>query len=200
MKKLYAMLAPVCGVMFVISSAQAQFYKLHNADFGGGAIGQFTTPLPAQNPSDVVQGTGSSFGGMFTLRAHPVPFAGLEFNYGFTEYTQYYTAPAYTARLHNDAHEATAAYLFHPHFRKLQPFIAVGGGYIDFVPSQGTNQWRGTGLVEIGTDIPTSNPHMGFRVQGRQFIYRAPNFFQPALASRVWVATTEPSLGVWYRF
>ncbi len=188
------------GFSIAVASANAQFYKLHNTDIGGGAIGQFTTDLPASNPSNVTQNTSNSFGGMFTLRTHPVSWAGLEFNYGFTEYHQYYTAPTYTASVKNDAHEATAAYLFHPHFRKLQPFVAVGGGYIDFVPQTGQNQWRGTGLVEAGLDIPTSNPHMGFRVQGRSLIYRNTNFEQPALASRQWVATSEPSVGVWYRF
>jgi hypothetical protein len=184
-------------------TAQAQFYKLHNADIGGGAIGQFTTALPAQNSSNVQDFTTNSFGGMFTLRDHPVSWAGVEFNYGFTEYHHDYSIyPSGTAQTKNDAHEATAAYLFHPHFRNLQPFIALGGGYIDFVPVQtgGQNQWRGTGLVEVGLDIPTSNPHMGFRVQGRELIYRSPDFGQSNIASRDWVATAEPSFGVWYRF
>ena len=203
MKKFPYALTVVCGLAFAAGSAQAQFYKLHNADIGGGAIGQFTTALPAQNSSNVQNFTTNSFGGMFTLRDHPVSWAGLEFNYGFTEYHQYYqTYPSGSAQTKNDAHEATAAYLFHPHFRSLQPFVAVGGGYIDFVPvsTGGQNQWRGTGLVEVGLDIPTSNPHMGFRMQGRELVYRAPDFYQSNLASRTWVATSEPSFGVWYRF
>ena len=68
------------------------------------------------------------------------------------------------------------------------------------MPANGQNQWRGAGLVELGFDIPTSNPHFGFRVQGRELIYRAPNYNQPALASKAWVGTSEPALGAWYRF
>ena len=200
MKMSPCLLAPLCGLAIAAASAQGQFYKIHNADIGGGAIGQFTTTLPAGNSSAVTNDTGNSFGGMFTFREHPVAWAGIEFNYAFNDYAQYYTAPTYTARTRNTSHEATAAYLFHPHFRKLQPFVGVGGGYIDFVPNLGQNQWRGTGLLEVGLDIPTSNPHFGFKVQGRELVYRQPDFYQPIIAGRQWVATSEPSVGVWYRF
>ena len=201
MKMYYRLAAALCGFALASLSAQAQFYKLHNTDIGGGVIGQFTTPLPAGNASDVTQYTQDSLGGMFTVRTHPKPWAGVEFNYAYNRYSQYYTAPTYTARLQNNTHEATAAYLFHPHFRKLQPFVAIGGGAIDFAPiGSGSNQWRGAGLVEVGLDIPTSNPHFGFKVQGRELIYRAPNFGEPLLASREWTSTAEPSAGVWYRF
>ena len=199
MKMLTRVYAPVCLIMATAGSAHAQFYKLHNVDIGGGAIGQFTTPLTTNNPT-IVQGTNDTLGGMFTVREHPVSWAGVEFNYGYHRFSEYFNAPTYQARTKTNAHEATVAYLFHPHMRKLQPFVSVGGGAIDFIPSSGQNQWRWTGLVEAGLDIPTSNPHFGFRLQGRSLIYRAPNFKQPNLASKSWVATNEPSLGVWYRF
>jgi hypothetical protein len=211
MKMSHRLLAPLCGFILTAVTAQAQFYKLHGADIGGGAIGQITTPLPANNPTTVNQESTDSFGGQFSLREHPVPWAGIEFNYAYTEYTQYYqgfptTGGGYTAAVHNDVHEATAAYIFHPkshflHPLKAEPFLSLGGGYLDFIPTNsGSNQWRGTGLVEVGFDIPTSNPHMGFRVQGRELIYRQPDFYQSDLASRTWVATSEPMFGVWYRF
>ena len=166
---------------------------------GANAIGQFTTPLTSSNAS-IVQGTTDSFGGLFSMREHPFPFAGVEFNYAYTEFTETYAASTYTAKPHTDMHEATAAYLFHPHFFHFQPFLAVGGGGLDFVPYLGKNQWRGAGLVEAGFDIPTSNPHFGFKVQGRALIYRDPNYYQANLGSKTWVATTEPSLGTYYRF
>jgi len=214
MYKFTRVFAPLCALALAAASSQAQFYKLHGADIGGGAIGQFTTPLPDHGTTSVDQKSTSSFGGMFSLREHPVSWAGLELNYSYTEYTQYYTgytAPtggsyAYSAKAHNDVHEATAAYIFHPkahflHPYKVEPFVSVGGGYLDFIPTNGgSNQWRGTGLVEVGFDIPTSNPHMGFRVQGRELVYREPNFNQPNLAARTWVATSEPMFGVWYRW
>ncbi len=184
--------------------ANAQIYKLHNADVGIAATGQFTTTLTSNSP--VYQRTTDSPGLVFTLRDHPVAWAGVEFNYGFTRYSQRYTYAVgntgSTATLNegNSVHEATAAYLFHPHFRKLQPFIGVGGGALDFMPDQGSNQWRGSGLLEAGLDIPTRNPHFGFRMQGRSLIYRAPNFNIVGASSRSWVVTTQPSAGVYIRF
>jgi hypothetical protein len=205
--KWFRTLTPLCVLALAATCSQAQFYKLHNADIGGSAIGQFTTPVTINNPA-IVQNTSDTFGGEFTLRDHPVAWAGIELNYAYTEFNETYSftgnginSTSYTNKIRTDAHEATAGYLFHPHFRKLQPFVTIGGGSIDFVAQPvGHDQWRGTGLVELGFDIPTSNPHMGFRVQGRSLIYRAPNFSQPLLASKSWVVTDEPSFGAWYRF
>ena len=193
-------LTSLCAFFLAATAAQAQFYKIHNGDIGGGALGQFTTPLTSTY-TGVTQSTRDSFGGYFTIRDHPVSWAGIEVNYGYTRFSELYSATTYSANPKTNMHEATAAYLFHPHFRKLQPFISIGGGYIDFLPANtGQNQWRGTGLVEAGFDIPTSNPHFGFRVQGRDLIYRAPNFQQATLGSKTWVNTEEPTFGVWLRY
>lgn len=98
-------------------------------------------------------------------------------------------------------HEGTAAYLFHPHFRHLQPFVGLGGGAIFFNPSNGVQyQYRGTGLLELGMDLPTHNPHLGFRLTGRSLLYRAPNFYSASLSSSRWVSTEQPAASVYYRF
>lgn len=195
----------LCLAIFAmaVTAADAQVYKLHNADVGVSATGQFTTTLTSD--SSAVQQTTMSPGFIVTLRDHPVAWAGVELNYGFTRYSQRYTFPSGNGGTNylsdsNSVHEATAAYLFHPHFRHLQPFVGIGGGALGFMPTLGANQWRGAGLVEVGMDIPTRDPHVGFRVQGRSLIYRAPNFGIANVSSRSWVATTEPSAGVYIRF
>ena len=181
-------------------AAHGQFYKLHNVDLGVSAVGPFTKTLNSNSAS--VQRTTDTTGFLFSMREHPFAWAGVEFNYGYSKYSQTYTAPAASARVSTYNHEATAAYLFHPHFRKLQPFVGVGGGAIDFLPAAGvaSNQWRGAGLLEAGLDLPTRNPHLGFKVQGRSLFYRAPNFYNPAISSASWVATVEPSAGAYWRF
>ncbi len=181
-------------------AAQGQFYKLHNVDLGVNAMSPFTKSLT--NDSNSVQRTTDTTGFLFTMREHPFAWAGVEFNYGYSKYSQVYTAPSANARVNSYNHEATAAYLFHPHFRKLQPFVGVGGGAIDFLPAGGavSNQWRGAGLLEAGLELPTKNPHLGFKVQGRSLFYRAPNFYSSLVSSRAWVATVEPSAGVYWRF
>ena len=190
----------LCLPITAAAAAQGQFYKLHNVDLGVNATGPFTRTLTSESNS--VQSTTDTTGFLFSLKEHPFAWAGVEFNYGYSKYSQVFNTPTESARISTYNHEATAAYIFHPHFRSLQPFVAVGGGAIDFLPAgnAASNQWRGAGLLEAGLDLPTHNPHLGFRVQGRSLFYRAPNFYNPAVSSRSWVATVEPSAGVYWRF
>lgn len=199
---------PLALVLTAVS-AQAQFYKLHNADVAVGGIGQFTTPLSSDGYT--VNGfnqqfTSDSAGALVSFRDHPVAWAGVEVNYSFTRFSQDYlyfkpgSPDVNSYKQPGDVHETTAAYMFHPHFRHLQPFVNVGGGALDFVPDGVYHQWRGAGLLETGLDIPTSNKHFGFRVQGRTLYYRAPNFGNPTISTRSWVVTEEPSLSAYLRF
>ena len=136
-----------------------------------------------------------------------MPGPGVEFNYVYTFFSQRYeyTKPGFGDRfpltVANGVHEATGAYMFHPHFLHLQPFVNIGGGALDFNPrGVGAYQWRGAGLLETGFDIPTHSKHVGFRIQGRSLYYRAPNFYIPQVSTRSWVVTTEPSVSSYIRF
>jgi hypothetical protein len=205
MKKLSTCIAILGLTAFATLAAQAQFYKIHNADVSVGASSPFDTTLVQNAPGN--QGITETTGFLFSFKEHPVSWAGIEVNYGYDKYSEhfYYTNPNGTGgfvRTGTDMHEATGAYIFHPHFKHLQPFMTLGGGAIDFEPvnGRGFHQWRGTGLVEAGLDIPTSNPHFGFRIQGRDLIYRAPNFGTPVISTKSWISTAEPALSVWVRF
>ena len=99
-----------------------------------------------------------------------------------------------------DQHELTAAYLIHPKHIPFQPFIGIGGGSIDFSPSNASNQWRGAGLLESGFDMRTHNPHLSFRIEGRSLYYRSPNFYQPAISTRSWRVTEQPTISAHYAF
>ena len=205
-------------------SAHAQFYKLHGVTVLVGATGPFDTQLSSNPSSGSYQVSGSNGGvlnetvsnqqqfttnsvGLVTsLQFHPRPWAGIEVNYGYRTYSEIYqfnyssTTIPQTSRVRTSSHEATGAYEFHPRHIPFQPFVNVGGGAIDFVPKYGQNQWRGAGLLEAGFDIPTHNPHFGFRVEGRSLFYRAPNFNTPAVSTSSWRATDEASVGTFYRF
>lgn len=190
------------ALSFTVLPVSAQFYKLHNADVAVGGTGQFTTSITSQVFLNH-QSTTQSAGFLLSMRDHPVSFAGVELNYQYSSFSErfYGTNSFQLAKVPIAFHEATAAYLVHPHFRHLQPFVGLGGGATFFVPSNGIPyQLRGTGLAEFGMDLPTSNPHLGFRLQGRALFYRAPNFRNAALASSRWVATEEPSASVYLRF
>jgi len=211
-------------------SAQAQFYKstanrLHVGSIDLGATGQFSTLLE-QNPSNGTafytvgsntalnptavsnqqQYTTDSLGFLASFGLQPFKGLGVELNYGFTHYSEKYAfnyaiAPAtQRATAPTDQHEFTGAYMVHPKHIPFQPFFGVGGGAIDFAPRNASNQWRGAGLLETGFDIKTRNPHLGFRVEGRSLYYRSPNFYQPAISTRSWRVTEEPTVSAHYNF
>jgi hypothetical protein len=216
------------------TSADAQYMRLHGVSIATGGFGQFDKTIES-NPTPVSvnyreslpfsqfitqtttaqnqqQFTTMSAGFLASMQFHPVAWAGVEFNYGYTRYSERYTLNyavnnGVTSRSNvpTSQHEATGAYLFHPKHIPFQPFMGIGGGAIDFDPafpavSGGTYQWRGAGLLEAGFDLPTMNKHLAFRVEGRSLFYRAPNFGTPVISTRSWRAQTEPVLSAVYRF
>ncbi len=203
--------------------AQDSYLKTHGATLSVGGTGQFSTILesnsgyvpftyPIQNGTATTsifnqqQFTTWSAGFVTSLQFHPAPWAGVALNYGFTHYQErfvyQYATNSSTGQTNvpTDAHEFTGGYLFHPKHIPLQPYVEVGGGAIDFAPSNASNQFRGAGLLETGIDLPIKNEHIGFRVSGRSLYYRSPNFYNQASSSRSWRVTEEPSVSAFYRF
>ncbi|MDE1163177.1 MAG: hypothetical protein PW792_14735 [Acidobacteriaceae bacterium] len=211
-------------------TAHAQWWKLNNGNVAVGGTGQFNTIL-TDSPRSVAattsnnapvtvlnqrQDTTWSAGFIGSLQFHPVSWAGVEVNYGFTRYQERYsfnyagTAARQSVAVPVDYHEATAGYLIHPKHIPFQPYVVVGGGAIDFNPhgnavnakdvTYGSAQWRGAGLLEAGFDLPTHNKHIGFRISGRSLYYRSPNFQTAAISTRSWRVTTEPAVSVFYKF
>ena len=208
-------------------SAHGQFYKnfyrLKGASVSVGGIGVFnrqltsepvtqlvTVPSPIGSLNDTASGqtqyTTSSAGVLGSLQFHPVSWAGVEVNYSYTHYSERYglnlssAAGTTTVSVPASTHEATGAYTFHPKHIPLQPFVNIGGGGLYFTNNTGGNEWRGTGLVETGLDLPTKNRHLAFRIEGRALFYRAPNFNTPALSTRSWRVAQEPGFSAVYRF
>jgi hypothetical protein len=195
-------------LLFAAGVAQAQMYRLHQADVGVAAAGQFTTSITSQNIGSAgepltQESTTDSPGVLFTVRDHPVTWAGIELNYQYTKLSERFRSPVGgfgPVFLPTSFHEGTAAYLFHVNLHVVKPYVGIGGGAIDFVPTtQGANQWRGTGLFDTGVDLQTHSA-LGFRFGGRGLFYRAPNFYNSTLASSRWVATEEPYGGMYVKF
>jgi hypothetical protein len=210
----------------VAASAHAQFYKksLVGGSISVGYSGQFTTQLTSSpstfytnisTPSGGVlnesvsgqqQRTPDAGGLLVSFQLHPVAWAGVEINYGYFRSTEVYSFNYSSASAQQSAHipvttnEATAAYEFHPKHIPLQLFVNIGGGAISFIPQLASNQWRGTGLVEAGLDLPLHVRHLALRIEGRSLIYRAPNFNRPIISTRSWRVTNEPVASLVYRF
>lgn len=224
----YVSMAALLACTLSASAQRDGYFHAHGASLSVGGTGQFSTileqsptsatyslrnnlgnlqPTPVSNQQ---QYTTNSAGFLTSLSYHPKPWAGLEFNYGFTHYSERF-GYSYTNTINNasttqrtnvpvDWHEATGAYQFHPKHIPFQPFVNIGGGAIDFAPSNASNQWRGAGLLEAGFDLPVHYTHIGFRVEGRSLFYRSPNFYQPIISTRSWRVTTQPSVSAFYRF
>jgi hypothetical protein len=223
---------PLIFGLAALAAHGQDYFKTHGGSLSVGGFGQFTTVLTA-NPTAgtysvpkaggggtvtaFVSGqreyTTDSAGFVTSLQFHPKPWAGVEFNYGFTHYQERYSvlygssssftstsgSPSFT-HVVTDVHEATGAYQFHPKHIPFQPFVNIGGGALDYAPTTGSNQWRGAGLLEAGFDVPTHMSHIGFRIEGRSLYSRAPNFYNPAISTRSWRVTEEPSISTYYRF
>jgi hypothetical protein len=220
---------PLLAILVAVD-APAQFYKYlpdHGASISVGATGNFATPLTTNatpytfntvasgvtltnTTTNQDQYITSSVGFLTSLQFHPAAWAGIEVNYGYQHYSERFNysitgVPAtQTASVPTTTHEATAAYQFHPKHIPFQPFVNIGGGAIDFVPTAGggTNQWRGAGLLETGFEVgmPGTARKLALRIQGRGLFYRAPNFNNPGLSTRSWRASAEPSASFVYRF
>jgi len=206
------------GQTTATTSKGRPFARLGLGDVGVAATGQFTTSITSQNigsGGQVLphQATTDSPGMLATIHIQPASWAGLEFNYQYSRFSErFFRAPRTQGIVYNpnlntpvnvstDFHEATGAYVLHlkPH-KKVSPYVGIGGGYIDFEPIQvDRNQWRGTGLVDIGFNMQTVS-NLGFRVGARDLIYRAPDYFDTSLSSSRWVSTEEPYAGVYLKF
>lgn len=174
------------------------------ADFAVGATRQLTQSLTSNGPASVW--TTDSTGILASFRAHPMDSTGVELNYQYTQLNEQYSSPVgggvyVSTSVPTKFQEVSGAFLFESHMRGVRPFLALGGGSIDFSPTLAGyhNQWRGTGLAEFGFDLPAGR-HFGVRVQGRGLFYRAPNFNNSALQSRTWVATVEPAASLYARW
>lgn len=187
-------------------SAEAQIYKAHNAELALGGAGQFTTSITSQAFAPH-QAQTNSLGFLLSYRDLAFRRSFVEVNYQYSSFSERFVgvqAPYVHTSIPVGFHEGTAAYVIRPRiYRKFTPFAGVGGGVAYFNPSTPTRahtQMRPAGLVEFGADIPTSNRHLGFRLESRALAYRAPNFNNPDLATHRWVVQSEPSVSVYYRF
>ena len=178
------------------SHAQAPY--LNQIDIAVGGTGQFTRTVPYQDKS-MVDSTTEAAGALLSVREHSHVWAGLEENYQYSHFYNTYSSPG-TATLQSPVkmHELSAAYLIGSHSRAFAPFIALGGGAL-FFSKNASYQISPTGLVEVGVDLPTANPHFGLRIQGRGLFYQGQQI-APSTQKGPWLVTAEPSLNFYLRF
>jgi hypothetical protein len=196
-------------LLSIATTLSAQVYNLRGTDLAFSGAGQFTSSITNQNAGLPHQSTTGSLGFLLTFRDHPITKLDVELNYQYSSFTERFIAPnnSFDVRVPLAFHEATAAYVIRNHVSDATPFrpryfVGIGGGALYFNPSivDVRTQLRATGLVDVGVDIPTRNPHITYRLQGRSLFYRAPNFNQPILSSSRWYAMVEPAVGVAFHY
>lgn len=182
------------------------YWQTHGFDLAASASGRYQQVVTTQQPSrtNPTEGVGL----LVNVREQPVPWFGLELNYGYNRYSERFTSAATGAavgRLQQSQHEATAGYILHLRVPGIQPFITLGGGGLNFRGTRANpqygSQWRGTYMYEVGFDfVSRKHPHFGVRVQEHGLFYKAPDFHVANLRSNGYIHQALPSAGLFYRF
>jgi hypothetical protein len=184
----------------------------HPFDFGVSGTTLFTPSTsgnsgPTLNPQTTI-------GVLFNVGTAPMRWLNFRFNYQFSHLQESYATPSgqSLAVITTNLQEFTGEYLIGgpPPTKRWSPFVGIGGGILRFGPSGPisglapssayTAQTRPAFLVDPGVRIPTTNPHVTFRIDARILGYRAPDFNNSTLTNPHWTITAEPSLGVLFRF
>jgi hypothetical protein len=162
-----------------------------------------------QTESDQVSNT---VGELATIRYVARPYVGFELNFVNARYTENYCCTVTTAGgvfgVQTGAHEWTLGYVVTPRTKILgfQPFISVGGGATDFIPTAhggeglgSFKQARATYYYSFGLQDDLS-PHFGLRAGFREAFYLAPDYGQNYLTILQHTYTYEPNAGFYLRF
>jgi hypothetical protein len=210
--------------VFAGSTAQGQTESaldrtLSHIDLGISGMGEFTRDVSGTNYLGVpLKQTGANtLGALVTVRYTKSPWVGVEFNYGYSRYTQHYfyngtdptlqgTEPYVVGGVQTNNSEFTLGYVAHPRrqFFGLQPFFGGGVGVLRFKPTssggQGLqNQPAGVYYYNLGVEKQITQ-HFGVRGMFRQQFYLAPDFYQNYLTIQKYTSTIQPGAGFYLRF
>lgn len=185
----------------VLSGDRALAQKPGNMEASVSAFAQFTGSTSGNGVSDSPTG---SAGGLASFRQTLRPLLGYEVNYSYTRFAEGFSNLPFA--IQDNVHEATGAYLLQgPRLLMLQPFAAVGGGMLLFLPTntggqQYHQQFRGAFLFEVGANYSILSPNFGIRVQYRGLFHSAPDFGVANLNTGGSRLTSEPTAGIYVRF
>ncbi len=136
------------------------------------------------------------------------PRSGLELNYSWAQYTNYYTVSGiYNTRLpvRTRQQELSAAYVFGLSFKNYNPFLEAGVGALVFTPilngtySLDTKQSTNPGGLFGGGLAYEISPSFDIRAEYRAFLVKAPSFTGQFQTNRYEVVSM-PSIGIAYHF
>jgi outer membrane immunogenic protein len=138
-------------------------------------------------------------------------WSGLEANYDYTQFSQFYGPSGFTRASYvtkADVNEATMAYVFTPRKAddaRYRPFAEAGGGALFFSPRSagstvgGLAQTRAAFLYGAGIDWNAANK-VSVRLGYRGLVYRAADFGVSVQHTGAMANLAEPYVGVVVRF
>ena len=157
--------------------------------------------------TDVFLRPSTSGGALLSYRYLLTPRSGLELNYSWAQYTNYFTYDGLPTEnpIHTRQQEISGAYVFGLSFKRYNPFLQAGVGVLVFTPIQeGTYALSTTSNKNIGGLFGGGvayelSPSFDLRVEYRGFVVKAPSFTSDFQTNRYEVISM-PALGFAYHF
>jgi opacity protein-like surface antigen len=212
--RLIASLASAALAIAAMGTAAAQVEKvaggLSRTDVGFSIYGAFSG---ATTGNGVQQSPSNAAGGIVEVRHISNPLIGFEGTYSFNRANQTYNplvCPATTSlpgcdpvqAISANAHEITGDYVPSVKIANLRPFGLVGAGILFDQPAgseiDSTSSTKPVFVYGGGLDWGVL-PHLGFRLQFRGNLYKAPDLTTLYGSSGAFTHTSEPMIGVYFR-
>jgi len=137
------------------------------------------------------------------------PRGAVEANYGYTQNSIHYVAPAYNYQVNTRLQEVTAAYVYNFNYHNFNPFVEAGGGALLWgnIRNLGTttldvkSQTTIVGLAGVGMAYEVS-PSFDIRLEYRAIFSKVPNFGYSQLDTNRYYTPfiSNPVIGVAYHF
>ena len=206
----------VLALTALTTSASAQATPLSGLDkqlsrieFGINAMGVITKSTTGPNALDgsVTTDTPSNtVGALINLRYIKNPLVGVEFNYTYARFAQDYTTTPLNFNIQANASEYSGGWVFHtPHVFGIGTFASAGVGTTAFKPSKNggsgfDEQARFTYYYNVGVEQAIISPKIGIRASFRQAFYKAPDFETNYLDTGKRTISSEPTVGIYFKF
>ncbi|MGB6729421.1 MAG: outer membrane beta-barrel protein [Terracidiphilus sp.] len=193
------------SLIFLSASARAQ------TDVALSIYGAFNG---STNGNGIQQSPANSAGGMVELRHISHPLIGYDVTYSYNRDNQSYfgsiTNPCPTSEctitatsVSANAHELTGDYVVSVKLANLRPFALAGVGLLlnEPVSGQSNTQSATKPVFVYGAGLDWGLvPHLGLRFQYRGNLYKAPDLTTVYTSTGAFMHSSEPTLGVYFRF
>ena len=138
------------------------------------------------------------------------PRSGLELNYGFSQDSIKFNAPAVALpnnRVHSKNQEISGAYVYSRNYKNFNPFVEGGVGAMLFTPilDAGTTQLTVKSNTSVGGLFGAGvayeiSPSFDIRAEYRGFVTKTPSFGVTQFQTNRYYLFSTPAIGIAYHF